>query len=281
MVYLPYVFGLDLAETTDYTAGCSIKVLEEQAPNGKPILLLGDLFRFRLGTGLGEIADEVARMVADERFMTHRRVALDPSEVHFDQHGLVVKHKIRRSPPQVLVDITGIGWGVRELLRERGVRYEAVRFRPNSETYHYDPSTRTHNVPKQDLIAAILIAWIGGELQTAPGLEMWPVLREELVKLRRKQNPRTGYTTVEHWRERDHDDLVFSVAMPIWWYAFRQRRRPKPQAIAANFPWAPASPSSPPQYLGGEGTGAARRTPYAAPSEATFQERDLFGLPPN
>jgi hypothetical protein len=39
----------------------------------------------------------------------------------------------------------------------------------------------------------------------------------ELLSYRRHTDPRTGNETMEAWRTRDHDDLVFCLSMVCWW----------------------------------------------------------------
>jgi hypothetical protein len=47
-------------------------------------------------------------------------------------------------------------------------------------------------------------------------LELWPVLKGELLNFRRKINLRTAHKSYEHGRESDHDDLVLAVALACW-----------------------------------------------------------------
>jgi hypothetical protein len=56
------------------------------------------------------------------------------------------------------------------------------------------------------------VAW----LKIAAGLELWPVLKGELLNFRRKINLRTAHDSYEHGRESDHDDLLLAVALACW-----------------------------------------------------------------
>jgi hypothetical protein len=72
---------------------------------------------------------------------------------------------------------------------------------------------RSYHVPKMDLVAALEMLFHKGTLKVAEGLKLWPVLRDELLDFRRKQNTRTAHISYEHWREGDHDDLVLACAL--------------------------------------------------------------------
>ena len=62
-------------------------------------------------------------------------------------------------------------------------------------------------MPKRDLVSALEVPFHTGKLKVAEGLELWNVLREELLNFRRKIDLRTAHDSYEHWREGDHDDL--------------------------------------------------------------------------
>jgi hypothetical protein len=55
-------------------------------------------------------------------------------------------------------------------------------------------------------------------------------LRQELEAFSSKTSARTGHESFEAWRERDHDDIVLSLALALW--AARRAPRPSEQ-------WAP------------------------------------------
>jgi hypothetical protein len=81
---------------------------------------------------------------------------------------------------------------------------------------------RSYHVPKMDLVAALEVPFHKGTLKVAEGLNLWPVLRDELLDFRRKQNTRTAHISYEHWHEGDHDDLVLACALASWYVRCRK-----------------------------------------------------------
>jgi hypothetical protein len=70
-------------------------------------------------------------------------------------------------------------------------------------------------VPKKDLIGTLQLLLQNRRLRIAHSLPFAETLVEELENYRVKITL-LGNETVEEWRERQHDDLVFAVAMAAW-----------------------------------------------------------------
>ena len=87
------------------------------------------------------------------------------------------------------MDKTGVGRGVTDILKERGLRPTGIVIH-GGETAHR--SDGAYHVPKKDLVAAFEVPFHTEKLKVAEGLEPWGVLREELQNFRRKQNPKTA-----------------------------------------------------------------------------------------
>ena len=66
------------------------------------------------------------------------------------------------------------------------------------------------------LVASVQTLLQSGHLKIAPGMELAPVLKRELLTFRVKINPATAHDSYEHWREGDHDDLVLATALACW-----------------------------------------------------------------
>jgi hypothetical protein len=75
---------------------------------------------------------------------------------------------------------------------------------------------RRVTVPKATLVSMLVARLHSGELAVHESLKDWPVLRRELLNFR----PETTRTGVETWNARsgEHDDLVLSLAMAIWYF---------------------------------------------------------------
>jgi hypothetical protein len=50
------------------------------------------------------------------------------------------------------------------------------------------------------------------------------VLTKELLEYRVKMNISTAHNSYAPWRERAHDDLVFSTCLAAWAWVQRERR---------------------------------------------------------
>jgi hypothetical protein len=191
---MPFCVGLDLGQSADYTA---LAVVQEGEGGD---LLLRHLERYRLHTPYPDQADAVAALMRDERLVVEHRDPWDPTP--------------RLERPELVVDATGVGRAVTDILKTKGLEFRAVTITGG------DKATAVaggYHVPKRDLVAALEVPFHTGALKVAEGLELWPALRKELLAFRRKINLKTAHDSYEHWRDSDHDDLVLAVALACWW----------------------------------------------------------------
>jgi hypothetical protein len=197
---MPFVVGLDLGQSADYTALAVVQSVREPDEGGRPVrgLHLRHLERYPLRTPYPEIADKVAALMRDP--------ALSPDE--FDGW------RILRTPPRLVVDATGVGTAVSDLLKSRGLRFTGVTITGGDRANR--SGERSWRVPKRDLVAALEVPFHKGSLKVAEGLVLWPALHEELMNFRRKIDLRTAHDSYEHWRDSDHDDLLLATALACW-----------------------------------------------------------------
>jgi hypothetical protein len=163
-------------------------------------LHLRHLERFALKTPYTDIADHVRSLLNGPPFTD------DDVRDGF---------RVRPTRTELVVDKTGVGVAVTDLLTERRMRFISVTITGLGQKVNRNGS-RDYSVPKQDLIAALEVPFHKGTLKVAKGLEGWTKLREELLNFRRKQNRTTAHISYEHWRESDHDDLVLAAALAAW-----------------------------------------------------------------
>jgi hypothetical protein len=198
-----FYVGLDLGQSADYTALAVVQVVkkrsEEQLAKISSSLHLRHLERYPLRTPYTEIADGVAALMRSEQLNVNE---FDPS-----------RRRTAKARTDLFVDKTGVGAGVVDLLRAKGLRFTAITIH-GGEKVHKENGA--YNVPKKDLVAALEVPFDTGTLKVAEGLELWPTLKEELLNFRRKQNQKTAHISFEHWREGDHDDLVLACALACW-----------------------------------------------------------------
>jgi hypothetical protein len=207
---MAYFVGLDLGQSADYTALAVLQTVKERVGGGnfRTVMHLRHLQRYKLRTSYITIADGVVDVM--------RSKALTGDE--YDP----ASHRVARAKAELLVDKTGVGRGVTDILKERGLRFTGIVIHGGETTHKTDGS---YHVPKKDLVAALEVPFDKSTLKIAEGLELWPALREELQSFRRKQNPKTAHVSFEHWRDSDHDDLVLAVAMACWGATSRRPRR--------------------------------------------------------
>lgn len=176
-----FFLGLDLGQKHDYTA---ISVLERRdAPpphfltpwNTAPTCFeLRHLERVSLGTPYPRVVQRVQELTRAVR-----------------QHGRCT----------VVLDGTGVGAPVRDMLRQANLECEIVSVTITGGQ-HANRNAHGHSVPKRDLIAALMLAIEEEHLRIAAALPERLALVNELVNF--------GLTGA------CHDDLVLSLALAIW-----------------------------------------------------------------
>jgi hypothetical protein len=146
---------------------------------------LRDLRRFPLGTPYPDIVEWVA--------------------------GLMEHPQLRGAT--LVVDATGVGAAVLDLLRDRGLGPVPVWITAGERAEGVGDGWR---VPKRDLVAVIQVLLQTGRLKLAAGLPEVATLVQELREFRVRYTP-TGRDVYGVWREGEHDDLVLALALAVWW----------------------------------------------------------------
>jgi hypothetical protein len=208
-----FVIGLDLGQKQDYTAVAVVEKEERSEAGEKPMLYLRHLERYPLGTPYGTQMDRVRDLVGDAKLRVRRRVSARRSVTRL---------------PELIVDATGVGVGVVEMLKDRGLGYRAVSITGGiSET----GGGGTYHVPKRNLVSRAVAPFEGRRLRIARSMSLVPELVKELENFKVKVNLQTAHDSYEAWRESDHDDLVLALALACWWAekrpALRVTKRPK------------------------------------------------------
>jgi len=198
-----FLLGLDLGQAQDFSALTIAEVRD--VPTGE---LHGDdsekttkhydfrhLERWPLGTSYPAI---VAAVVA-------RCAALpQPS-----------RHDIT---PQLVVDSTGVGRPIVDLLRAAQPRADLVPVTiTGGAAASYDEASGYWHTPKRDLASTLAVLLQSGRLNVAPALPDAAVLQQELLGFKVKISAATGNDSYSAWRENQHDDLVLAAALACWW----------------------------------------------------------------
>ena len=172
-----YHVGLDLGQSSDYTAIAIVEHVDTA-------LNVRHLRRFPLGTTYPVIVEEVAEMIS----------------------------KIPVTP-KLVVDATGVGRPVVDLLRARGLRLNAVTITGGDTATHDGMNWR---VPKRDLVSAVAVGLQTGRLKIAANLPEAATLTRELLNFKVTIDLKTAHDSYSAWRESVHDDLVLAVALSVW-----------------------------------------------------------------
>jgi len=188
---IPYIVGLDLGQSQDYTA----LVLLGQHVAAPAHYHLRYIKRFPLKTSYQEIMDSVTRMLKSKEFDAH--------------------------PSALIIDATGVGAPVVDMFKRAKVRPVAVTITCGFEVTKV--SGREFRVPKLDLVSTLRLLFDDQRLQIAEGLPDAKVLVDELLSFRLKVSD-AGHDTYSPWREGEHDDLVLVTALAAW-YGESQIRR--------------------------------------------------------
>ena len=116
----------------------------------------------------------------------------------------------------LIVDATGVGRPVIDLMRREGLQPVPILITGGYKVAH-DQITGEYSVPKRDLAFALQVVFQAQRIKIADGLQLADVLSLELQNFRMKIDRKTSHDSYEAWREGEHDDIVLSVAMAIWY----------------------------------------------------------------
>jgi hypothetical protein len=192
---LSYFVGLDLGQSTDYTALAvaeqhrdrrELRSGEKRVPTTYDIR---HLQRFKLGTAYPDIVAEVAAMLRTEPLAGARCC--------------------------LVADATGVGAPVMDLLRRANLPASVVGVTITGG----DVVTGIRSdlrVPKRDLVSCTKVLLQAERLRFAE-LPDTPILVKELLSFKVKIDPRTAHDSYAAWREGVHDDLVLALCLACWY----------------------------------------------------------------
>ena len=112
-------------------------------------------------------------------------------------------------PPALWIDCTGVGVGVLDLARERGLRPVPVLFVAAHQSARVDDGW---HVAKGDLVSVLQTGFDMGRVRLAHDLPERARLIDELSTFRVTENPATGHMAFAGAR----DDAVIALALTVW-----------------------------------------------------------------
>lgn len=214
-----YFMGVDLGQVSDYTAICILQHMWGRHEMVNTVIPTAGVVA--MGAS--------AQASAVQTIRTATTVYLPKSEqvyniVHLERVRLgtsypdvveLVGQRFAGIPEgadkTLLVDGTGVGKAVVDLMRERGLRPISIVITGGDNV-----TAAGHNkhVPKRDLIGALQVLMQSGQLKVARGLRDGLTLERELrnYKYTLSQSAHDTYNA----REGEHDDLVLAACLSAW-----------------------------------------------------------------
>jgi hypothetical protein len=181
MMFMAWVLGLDLGQAANCTA---LAALNRTSGGDYQIR---HLERFALGTSYLTIVAQTVELVA----------------------------KPPLSGCSLAVDQTGVGLAVMNLLTSAKPRAFLVPITITCGHLAVPDGRQGYHVPKKELVSVMQVVLQAHRLKISPKLPLADDLMRELQNFRVKIT-HAANETFGAWREGQHDDMVFAVAMAGW-----------------------------------------------------------------
>jgi len=216
-----FILGVDLAQSSDFTA---ITILERIGHD------TGKTETYGVPSPLNWIPDPPpmpTRAIPEKHYQAQYLERLPIGTPYPAQVARIkqLHDELRRTaqpPPLLVVDKTGVGAPVVDMLRAAGLSPAAVTI-TGGDAVTQDGSD--YRVPKRDLVSVVQVLLQSERLKIARALPEAQTLTSELlafkVSISLKGHDSYG-NDAGMWRENPHDDLVLAVALAAW-YGERHR----------------------------------------------------------
>lgn len=174
---------------------------------------------FYFSVDLGQAADytalsgleTISKTVGHLRYLERLPLGLPyPAQV---QHIKAVISSPLVQNPTLIVDYTGVGRAVVDLMRTEGLNPICITITGGNDVKK--DGVEWH-IPKREIIFALILAFQRKRIKIANTLTEAPTLVKELSNFKMKVNLKTGHDSYEAWRDGQHDDLVLSVGMAVY-----------------------------------------------------------------
>ena len=216
-----FIIGIDLGQTNDFTA---VTVLEQHLhETGRFTQQVRHRTAVWQGgkriSGPGRRVTEKSVMEARYELRYLERFPLGtpyPKQVEQIQ-TLYRRLKEEGNELEVVVDQTGVGRPVLDMLRAAGLDITAVTITGGNKVSR---DGRDYRTPKRDLVSTAQVLLQTERLRIAASLPLAQALIDELLAFKVTVNDR-GHDSygndVGSWRENPHDDMVLATALAAWW----------------------------------------------------------------
>jgi hypothetical protein len=203
----PFILSVDLGQLSDWTA---ISILEERLEK-------------RAKRTPSDVRNETETIIESKVYALrylHRPELRTPYDQIVDQVKSLMNTPALQDKADLIVDATGVGRPVVDMMVREGLKPIPITITGGKEVGKDDQGG--FHVPKRDLASSLQVAFATQRIKIAKNLPLSEILMKEIQAFKVKITT-AGNDTYEAWRESDHDDVVMSVAMGIWW-AFWTRK---------------------------------------------------------
>lgn len=156
------------------------------------------------------------------QFWVRRIVRLHRGMPYPEQVRMVKDLYLQYHSPQLILDRTGIGRAIGDLIQEEGLQPVMISLTAGDKMSRPEPGCI--NLPKQDMIASFTRAMQECRLRVVPGCENAALFRTELKAFQLKVSA-SGHNTYNA-APGSHDDTITAIGLAIW-YADGRRGRPE------------------------------------------------------
>lgn len=201
-----FTIGLDLGQSNDYSA----LVVAERVLTLPPGITLDTYYR-NPSTVRGADVQEQFHVSAMRRWDLGTPY---PSIV--EDVTRLCGSDAMRNDALLVVDRSGVGAAVTDLLTERFMAHELTRVPPIYATITGGADRNGSNIPKADLIAGVTVPLQQNRLVIGSTLALASVIEQELLAFRQKITV-SGNTSYDITRRDGHGDLVMALALALAW----------------------------------------------------------------
>jgi hypothetical protein len=151
----------------------------------------------------------------------------------FQRH--YVSPSMTDAPVELIVDQTGVGRPVVDLLRQAGFDPIAITITGGDQVIPVE--RREFRVPKRNLVGAVQVLLQTRRLRWASSLPEAATLTQELDNFKAKISfaGHDSYGAGEDWREGNHDDLVLSTALGCWYGEFEHSEAERSRVSVSSY----------------------------------------------
>lgn len=199
-----YIIGVDLGQAQDYTAICVLqrdtrRDTTRQPATSESVYQVRHLERLPLGTPYPQQVERVGQVL---------------ERVKHQQDFEHTWPRPKPGTPRLVVDQTGVGRPVVDMLRQAGMRGLTAVTITAGDTPSRDG--QDYRVPKRELVSVLQVLLQTDRLAVAAALPEAATLTQEMLAFKVTIS-KTGHDSYGNdWRENDHDDMVLAVALATW-----------------------------------------------------------------